>query len=64
MVRSLTRLCSGQAAVLTDQPALLSCPRQVSYFEIYLDKIRDLLDGEMRTKRSSESEKAVGGRGP
>lgn len=27
---------------------LLSSPRQVSYFEIYLDKIRDLLDGEMK----------------
>lgn len=27
---------------------LLSSPRQVSYFEIYLDKIRDLLDGETK----------------
>lgn len=27
---------------------LHSSPRQVSYFEIYLDKIRDLLDGEMK----------------
>lgn len=33
VVRSLTRLNS---------------PPQVSYFEIYLDKIRDLLDGETK----------------
>lgn len=46
-MRSLTQWWSGYGGVGWLILTWLLCSRlQVSYFEIYLDKIRDLLDGE------------------
>lgn len=55
----------GQTPVPTDASCSALVSSQVSYFEIYLDKIRDLLDGEMKgAKDESQSEEPVRGRGP